>query len=346
MREQTAASTKGATGAGLRGMGRRPFLAILAATPSALSSRAAQTQTRGPVRVVVPYGAGGGVDVVARIIAPHIASRLGLLSVIIENRPGASGNVGMEVVARGPTNGTVLGAAAENNVVTNRFFALPSFDPDTELAPIALMVFVHNPLVCGPSVPVDVRTAGFAAFLDWARSVGRPLTYATTAVGNMPHLGFEMLRRLAGFDGTRILYGSLPAALNDIARGDVDAMFLAEGVARPMIEGGRVVALALPSPGRSSSLPSVPTVAESGFPGFEAMSFFGLVARSGNPPGFLAEVEDAVRHALADPGVAASLVAQGFVPAAGSTREGYAARVREETRKWAQFVQDARIGVD
>jgi tripartite-type tricarboxylate transporter receptor subunit TctC len=303
---------------------------------AALLPTLARAQGGAPVRLVVPYPPGGSTDIIARAVATALPALLGQ-AVVVENRSGASGNIGMEQVARAAPDGLTIAMAPASNLVTNQFLFPLTFDPLTAFAPIALIAASHNLLVAGPQVPA--RT--LAEFVAWARA-REDVRYGSSATGSAAHLGMEAFARLAGFRAEHVPYRGIPQALTDVMRGDVQVMLAPDGTVRALVAEGKLTALGVASPRRSPGSVDVPTIAEQGFPGFEAMSWFGLVAPAATPPAVIARLNAAANAALADPAVRAALTNAGVEPL-GGTPDSFAAHIRSEVTRWGDLIRAAGI---
>jgi tripartite-type tricarboxylate transporter receptor subunit TctC len=296
----------------------------------------ARAQGTAPVRMVVPYPPGGSTDLIARAVSAAMASQLAQ-PIVVENRSGASGNIGMEQVARAAPDGLTIAMAPASNLVTNQFLFPLSFDPLTAFAPVVLLAASHNVLVASPAVPA--RT--LVEFLAWAK--GREdVRYASSATGSAAHLGMEAFARAAGFRAEHVPYRGIPQALTDVMRGDVQLMLAPDGTVRALVADGKLVALGVASPRRSPGSADIPTIAEQGFPGFEAMSWFGLVAPAATPSDVIARLNAAANVALADASVRAALTSAGVEPL-GGTPEAFAAYIRTEVGRWGELIRAAGI---
>jgi tripartite-type tricarboxylate transporter receptor subunit TctC len=309
---------------------RRTLLAALALPAIARAQGA-------PLRLVVPYPPGGSTDLIARAVAAGMTAHLGGQAIVVENRSGASGNIGMEHVARAAADGLTLALAPASNLVTNQFLFTLGFDPLTAFAPVVLLAASHNVLVGSPAVPA--RTLG--EFVAWARPRD-DVRYASSAVGSAAHLGMEAFARAAGFRAEHVPYRGIPQALTDVMRGDVHLMLAPDGTVRPLLAEGRLTALGVASPRRSPGSAAIPTIAEQGFPGFEAMSWFGLVAPAGTPAPMLARLNAAANAALADQAVRGTLAGLGAEPLGGSA-EAFASYIRAEIDRWGALIRAAGI---
>lgn len=310
---------------------RRATILAAAALPALV-----QAQSASPVRLVVPYPPGGSTDIIARAIAPAMAAELGQ-PVVVENRSGASGNIGMEQVARAAPDGLTIAMAPASNLVTNQFLFPLTFDPLTGFAPIVLLAASHNVLVAGPQVPAR----SLAEFVAWARA-REDVRYGSSATGSAAHLGMEAFARAAGFRAEHVPYRGIPQALTDVMRGDVQLMLAPDGTVRGLIADGRLVALGVASSRRSPGSADIPTIAEQGFPGFEAMSWFGLVAPAATPGPVIARLNAAANAALADPAVRTTLTSAGVEPL-GGTPEAFATYIRSEVTRWGELIRAAGI---
>lgn len=313
---------------------RRALLATALATPTVL--RAQPWAPGGTVRLVVPYPPGGSTDLLARALAPGMQARLGV-PVVVENRPGASGNIAMGQVANAAPDGLTIAMAPASNLVTNQFlFTLP-FDPVTAFAPVVLLAAAHNILVVAATHPArDLRE-----LVAWARARDTA-TYATPAVGSAAHLGMEALARTAGFSATHVPYRGIPQALTDVARGEVSMMLAHDGTARPLVESGRLRALGVASLRRSPGSADVPTIAEQGFQNFEAMSWFGFVVPAATPAPIVSRLNAEANALLATEEVAAVYAAQGAERLGGSPQD-FARHIRAEAARWGEVIRVAGI---
>jgi tripartite-type tricarboxylate transporter receptor subunit TctC len=317
---------------------RRHMLAGATATLASPTLLPGLARAQGaPIRLVVPYPPGGSSDLIARAVASAMPAQLGGQAVVVENRSGASGNIGLEQVARAAPDGLTIALAPASNLVTNQFLFKLSFDPLTALSPVVLLAASHNVLVVNPNVPArDIQS-----FVAWAR--GRDdLRYASSATGSAAHLGMEAFARAAGFRAEHVPYRGIPQALTDVVRGDVQMMLAHDGAARPLLADGRIFALGVASPHRSPGSADVPTIAEQGFPGFQAMSWFGLVAPAGTPAPAIARLNAAANAALKDSAVLTALANTG-AEALGGTSEAFRAFAAAEVTRWGDLIKAAGI---
>jgi len=316
-------------------MRRRPLLLFATATAVARPA-AAQAPPRypsRPVRIVVPFAAGGVIDVVARILADPLAGRLGQ-PVVVENLPGAGSTIGARTVARAAPDGhTLLLNGAAQSVIPALypdagFDALADFTPVALLGDQSFLVCVH------PSVPAtDVPS-----LLAWLRTRGDEATFATTGIGAASHLAGELLKRLADVRFTIVPYRGTPAAVTDFIAGRVDFMIDSQTLLAPLVRDGKVRALAVTTARRSRLLPDLPTLQEAGIAGYSASSWQALYGPAGLPPGVLATLSAAVLQVLDDPAVQRRFAEAGVDPMPGDPAA--AARfVRAETEKWTPILR-------
>ena len=292
-----------------------------------------------PVRVVVPYPAGGAVDSFARVLTQQLSELWGH-SVVVENRAGASTMLGAEQVAKSPADGYTLLLTAELTLVTvpHLYEKIP-YDPLRDFAPITALVSATQALVANPSLPV--KTVNDVVTL--AKAKPGELTYGSFGIGSTGHLNMEVFQAMTGIRFNHIPYSGAGPALNDVVGGHVSLMFAALSIVKGSVEGGKLRVIAVGSDRRSSEFPDVPTISESGVPGFQAKSWFGLVAPAETPPEIIKKINQDVIKVMSDPAFAQRyLAAQGLEPITG-TPEQFAAFMRTETKKWAKVVRDANI---
>ena len=292
-----------------------------------------------PVRVVVPYPAGGAVDSFARVLTQQLSELWGY-PVVVENRAGASTMLGAEQVAKSPADGYTLMLTAELTLVTvpHLYEKIP-YDPLRDFAPITALVSATQALVANPSLPV--KTVNDVVTL--AKAKPGELTYGSFGIGSTGHLNMEVFQAMTGIRFNHIPYSGAGPALNDVVGGHVNLMLAALSIVKGSVEGGKLRVIAVGSDRRSSEFPDVPTISELGVPGFQAKSWFGLVAPAETPPEIIKKINQDVIKVMSDPAFAQRyLAAQGLEPITG-TPEQFAAFMRTETKKWAKVVRDANI---
>ncbi len=294
-----------------------------------------------PVHIIVPFAAGGVADLLPRIVGAKLSQKWGQ-PVIIENKVGASGNIGMAEGARAEPDGYTLVLAPAGNLTVNPilFRNLP-FDTYKDLTPVTNLANVPNVLVVNPSVPAKT----FQELVAYAKANPGKLNFASPGEGSGAHLAGELLKLDAGINIVHVPYKGLAPAVNDLLGGNTQMMFAGISTVIQYIRTGKLVALAIASPNRSPQLPDVPTVAESGLPGFDVTSWYGIVTRSGTPPAIIRKIQRDMAEALQQDDVRAKLAALGLEPV-GSTPEAFDAMIKAETKKWGDIVRKANIKVE
>ena len=311
---------------------------LFAALAVVLSGSAlAQSYPSKPVRVVVPFPPGGGTDIVARTVTPKMAEILGQ-PFIIENRAGAGGNIGTEAVAKSPADGyTLLVASASTAINTTLIPNLP-WDLSRDFAPVVLMVVNNHLLAAHPSLPAN----NVQELLALARAKPGYITYASYGPGSSAHLTAELFKLMAGVDLLHVPYKGAAPAVNDLLGGQVNIMFADVAALLAHIKSGKLKALGIGAAKRFEGLPEVPTIAESGVPGFEAGGFLGLVAPAGTPPAVINALNAAAQKSLAMPDVRERLIALASPPV-GGTPEQFGQHIKREMDKWARVIRAANI---
>ncbi|WP_245583920.1 Bug family tripartite tricarboxylate transporter substrate binding protein [Rubritepida flocculans] len=321
---------------------RRRALALpaLALAPLALpfAARAQGWAPTRPIRFVVPFAPGGATDIVARVLSEPMAERLGQ-PVPVENRTGAGGNVGVENVVRSAPDGhTLLMGTTGTLTINPHLYSNMSFNPLTDLAPVGLAFGTDHVLIVHPSVPAQTAQE----FLALARAQPGRLSYGSGGNGTSTHTVAELFKLVARVDIQHVPYRGSAPALNDTVAGNVQAMLDQIASALPMIQAGRVRALAVTGARRHPALPNVPTVGEIGLAAAEASSWGAVMAPAGTPAPVIERVNAVLREALALQAVKDRL-AQVGAEAVTSTPQELAAYLRAETEKWGRVVREARI---
>ena len=301
----------------------------------------AQVYPNHAIRLVVPFPAGGTTDILARAAAQKLTESLGQ-PVVVDNRPGAGGNIGADVVAKSAPDGyTLLMGTVGTHAINPSLYTKMPYDHVKDFVPVVLVAGVPNVLVVNPSVPVN----SVADLIKLAKSKPGAINFASSGSGTSIHLSGELFKTMAGVDMTHVPYKGSAPALTDLIGGQVQVMFDNLPSALPQIKGGKLRAIAVTSLKRAPVLPDVPTIAESGLPGFEASSWFGVLAPAGTPAPVVARLNAEVNKWLQSPEAREQLLAQGAV-AAGGTPEQFAAHIRAETEKWAKVVKASGAKVD
>lgn len=315
-----------------------PFFLAAVLLPLAASAEAPYPSR--PLRIIVSTSPGGGADVTARLLAPRLSGALGQ-NVIVENRPGASGMIAGEYVTRQPADGYTLLLDITTHAVNPALHPRMPFVTLKDLAPVTQIIRAPNVLVVHPSVPVvSVRE-----FIDYAKSRPGGLAYASSGNGSSQHLAAELFRMRTGIELTHVPYKGGGPALADVVAGHVPVFFAFLSSAAPHIKAGRLKPIAVTGSGRAPSMPSTPTVAESGLPGYEIYDFNGLFAPASTPAKVIERIQAEVGRALALPEVRGQLAAIGAEPV-GNTPQQFEAFLRAEIGKWSRVVTEAGIKVD
>ncbi len=311
-------------------------VAVAVAAPLAT----AQSWPSRPIRVIVPFPAGGGIDTVARIIAPKMAESLGQ-PLVIENRVGAGGTVGTEVVARASADGhTLLGAFASHAMNATLYRDL-SYDTERAFAPISLIATVPNILVVHPSLPVKT----VSDLIALARRRPGDINYASVGSGTPAHLSAELFNLMAGVKMTHVPYKGAPASIIGMITGEAQLTFTTVLIAMPHVKSGKLRAVAVTTRERSSSLPEVPTVNESGLKGYESVAWYGLLAPAGTPAPVIERLHAEVVRSTQTPEVRENLLRQG-TDIVASTPARFAQVIREDIATWTRVVKAAGIKAD
>lgn len=328
-------------------MQRRRLAALIAAALLSASLPAqAQTWPAKPVRIVVPFPPGGTTDIVARAVGVEL-QRMWQHAVVIENRPGAGGNIGADLVAKSAPDGyTLLMGTVGTHAINAALFAQSGskmpFDPVRDFVPITLAAGVPNVMVINPKLPVNT----VAEFIAYAKARPGQLNMASSGNGTSIHLSGELFKTVTGIYMVHFPYRGSAPAVTDLIAGNMNVMFDNLPSALPHIKSGRLKALAVTSRTRSPALPDVPTIEEAaGLKGFDASSWFGLFAPAGTPRAIVDKIQSDVARALALPEVRERFVAQGADPG-GNTPEQFAAFIRVETDKWTRVVKFSNAKVD
>jgi tripartite-type tricarboxylate transporter receptor subunit TctC len=331
---------------------RRALLAsgtsLAAAALLPLGARAQAAWPARPVRIVVPFNAGGTTDILARAVAQELSKTLGQ-SFVVENRAGAGGNIGADLVAKATPDGyTLLMGTVGTHAINKSLYARRPFDPQKDFQPVTLVAGVPNVMVVNAEKAAARKIDNVQDFIKLARANPGKLNMGSSGNGTSIHLAGELFKSMTGVYMTHFPFtGSSPALLS-LLSGDMDVMFDNLPSAMPHIKSGKLKALAVTSATRSAALPEVPTVEEAGGPalkGYEASSWFGLVAPAGTPMDIVNRVQQETAKALATPAMKERLAAQGAIPS-GNTPAQFAQFIDREIRKWAPVVKNSGAKVD
>lgn len=314
--------------------------AAIVATMGLLSQAHAQNWPSQPVRIVVPTPAGSSVDIVARVIGDKLKDSLGQ-PVVVENRAGAGGTIGADVVAKARDGHTLLlGYNGPLTVAPSLFPKLP-YDPTKDLQPVILAATQPNVL----AVRGDLGVSNLKQLIAYVKARPGKLDYASVGNGSLSHLSMEMLKMDAGLYMLHVPFNGGPPAAQALAAGEVQMGFAALSNVQPLVKSGKVKLIAVSNGKRSVALPDVPTVAEQGFPGFDATTWNGFLAPASMPKDVVARLNRSINQILAQPDVRNKLLAAGAEPAGGSPEE-FAALMKTEFAHWPPVVKRSGAKVD
>ena len=331
-----------------RELTRRPLLAaaLCAIASLALPTQAQTAWPNKPVKIVVPFAPGGTTDILARAVAPELTKAFGQ-SFFVENRAGAGGNVGAEVVAKAAGDGYTLlmGTVGTHGINRALYDKLP-YDPIKDFVPITLVAGVPNVMVVNADKARERGINAMADFVKYAKANPGKLNMASSGNGTSIHLSGELFKSMAGVYMVHFPYRGSNPALLDLVGGTMDVMFDNLPSSMPLIKAGKLKALAVTSAQRSAALPEVPTIEEAaGLKGFDASSWFGLLAPAGTPGDVVARIQQEVSKSLATPAIKEKLLAQGAIPS-GNTPAEFARFIDSEHKKWALVVKASGAKVD
>ena len=320
---------------------RRVVLALVVTLMVPLSAFAQSWPTRQPIIFKIPYPPGGASDVTARIIGAKLSESLGT-AVVIDNRPGANGIIALDATAKAaPDGNTILMANLGPNAINAVVYKKLPFDPIKSFAPITLTTIVPQIVVVTPSLPIkSVRE-----LIAYAKANPGKVTFASAGVGSSNHLSGELFNAMADIKMRHVPYKGDAPGMIDVMSGAVDVALPTAIAAMPSIKSGRLRAIAVTSAKRIPSLPDLPTVAESGLPGYEAVSWGGVMAPAGTPPALINRLNAEINRILRMPDVADKLSSFGAV-IVGSTPDEFAAYLKAEIAKWGKVARDNNIKLD
>ncbi len=318
----------------------RLFSVLILCVPALAAIAQSQPYPARPIRLVVSFAAGGGVDLVARLLGQKLAEAWNQ-QVVIDNRPGAGGNVSAELVAKSPADGYTLYMSSASVVVNASLYKSLPYDPLRDFAPVTLLVRAHNVLVAHPSLPAkNVRE-----LIALAKKAPGQINYASTGSGSSGHLAMELFRSMAGIELTHVPYKVIGQATADLLSGQLSLWFPTMPGVLQHIKGGRMIALGVSGSRRAAALPAVPTIAESGVAGYEASTWYPLLAPAGTPQAVIDKLNAQMIVILAGAELREKLGAQG-IEAIGSTPAQLAAHLKNEMAKWEKVVRLSGARVD
>ena len=316
-------------------------LSVAAALLLAPAGAGAETFASRPITIVVPASPGGVTDMLGRILAKRFTEKFG--QAIVENKPGANNQIAAEYVARAAPDGHTLFIGPETTFVVNpSIYPKLNYDPVKDFTPITGLITINQALLVHPSLPVN----NVKELLEFARAKPGELNYGTFGIGSSSHLNMELFQSEAGIRLTPVHYRGATPALADVMAGHIQLMFISVGSAVPQARAGKVRMLAVGARQRLDALPDVPTVAESGLPGFEAVSWFGLYGPAGMPTDIVAKINAEVRGVFADPEVRKTFLAPQFFEPLVDTPAELAGLLAAEAKKWGKVIRDAKIKVE
>ena len=299
-----------------------------------------------PVRIVVPFAAGGTTDILARALAPELGKAFGQ-SFIVDNKPGAGGNVGADMIAKSAPDGyNLLMGTVGTHAINAALYPKMPFDPVRDFVPITLVAGVPNVLVINPAKAEAYKIGGVADLIRYAKANPGKLNMASSGNGTSIHLSGELFKSMTGTYMLHFPYRGSGPALLDLIGGTMDVMFDNLPSALPQIKAGKLKALAVTSATRSAAVPELPTIAEAGpVKGFDASSWFGLLAPAGTPADIVNRLQQETAKALQSPSLKERLLSQGAIPG-GQTPAEFAKFIAAETDKWAKVVKVSGAKVD
>ncbi len=301
----------------------------------------AQSYPSKPIHFVVPYPAGGPLDTVARLLGQKVSESV-KESVIVENKPGAGGNIGADFVAKSAPDGyTILMGAVATHAINPTLYSHIPYDPVKDFAPVTEVAWTPNVLVVNPSLPVS----NVKEFIAYAKAHPGELNFGSGSTGSAGHLAGELFKSMAGVQMVHVPYKGAAPAMQDLIGGQVQLMFDNLASSLGQIRAGKVRALAVTTLQRSSLAPDLPTIAESGLPGFDISTWFGIFAPGGTPQPVVQKLHDEFVNALRAPDVQARLKTMGAEPV-GSTPQEFAAYIRSESQKYAKVIKASGAKVD
>ncbi len=293
-----------------------------------------------PIKIVVPFPTGGSTDAIGRLLAADLTKQFGQ-TVIVENKGGANGNIGSDAVAKAAPDGyTLLVSGVGSNAVNYSVYNKMSY-ADKDFAHVTLLATGPNVLAVHPDFPAKT----VAELVALAKANPGKYSHASSGSGSSGHLAMEMLKQAAGVQMTHVPYKGGGPAITDVIGGQVPMLFINQDNALPQVKAGKLRALAVTSLARNPVYPDTPTVAESGFPGFSAVSWFGVSAPAGTPKEIVAKLQEASAKALASPAILERLQSQGFV-VVGNTPDQFSAFVRDEIAKWGKAAKASGATLD
>jgi len=318
------------------------FALLLAAATWGAQAQQPAAWPRQPVRVIVPFPASGATDLVARVVTQRVAQDLGQ-QFVVDNKPGAGGTIGTAEAAKArPDGNTLLLTTSSTHAISPHLMPRLAYDPQRDFVPVAHVADAPSVLLVTPSLPVKT----VAELIAYARAHPGQLNYATSGNGTIVHLNTAAFAAQAGIEMTHVPYKGTALAIPDLAAGQVQVLFDSLPTGMPHVKSGRLRALAVTSAQRSTLAPELPTLAESGLPGFSSVTWFGVYLPAGASPALVQRVHDAFARAIQAPEVAQSLARLGVEPARPSTPAQFAALVQADSARWASVIRQHKITLE
>ncbi len=312
----------------------------LALLPSGGTSSARAEYPERPIRLIVPFPAGGTVDLVARLVTARMSEEL-RQPFVIDNRGGAGGVIATDAAAKAAPDGYTLLFTSPNHTINAALQSKLPYDTERDLVPVAMVAEIPELLVSHPSAPFS----DFAGFVAYAKANPGKLNYASAGNGTLPHVTMELMLRGLGLDVAHIPYRGAAPAMTDLLAGQVQLKLDTYATANQYVASGKLRALGIASRARSALMPDVPTIAEMGLPGYEGVLWMGIVAPAGTPKPVIDKLASAVKHALDTPALAERLKRDGINPV-GGTPEQFAELIRREIEQWRALAKSANIRLD
>jgi len=320
---------------------KRSLLVLSMALGLSAAAHAADGWPTKPVRIVVPAPAGSSLDIIVRTLGDKLKDRWGQ-SVVVDNKAGAGGMLGMDAVAKAAPDGHTLGIGFNGPIAFGpHMYKKMPYDPAKDLLPVVLTTSQPNVLAVQAGNPAKT----LPEFVAWAKKQGGKLSYGSVGNGSSSHLTMELFKNATGIDAVHVPYAGSPPAGTSLAAGETQVLFTVAPALMPLIQGGRVKLIASTSAKRTETMPELPTVAESGYPGFEALAWNGFFAPAATPAATVEKINADVNATLKDPSVRAALARQGLIVGGGSSAE-FKAFIEAESRTWGAIIKKNGITID
>ena len=312
------------------------FAACLAFLLAAATAHAQSWPTK-PVRMIVPFPAGGPTDVMTRALAEKLSTALGQ-PVVVDNKPGAGGTIGSDLVAKSAPDGYTLLMATSSTHSIGPYMGKVPYDPRKDFTPVVYVGKATNILVVSPSLNIH----SLRELIDYAKQNPGKVNYATSGIGSISHLTSEMFASMAGIRIVHVPYKGTQLSMPDLMSGQVAMLFDSVLTAKPHIDAKRLVGLTVSSKERSNLVPDMPTMAESGLPGFDSWTWFGVFAPAGTPHPVVERVNAEINRIVTDPAIRERFAQLGFETTGGSPAQ-FAALVESESGKWSKVIREAHV---